>query len=44
MRRKRNSSHLRRKKPKKVRRQFLGKLSVSPSDVKRIQKLIPHDL
>ncbi len=44
MRRKRNSSHLRRKKPKKVRRQFLGKLPVSPSDVKRIQKLIPHDL
>ena len=44
MRRKRMISHLRRKKPKKVRRQFAGKLPVSPNDVKRIQRLIPHDL
>jgi large subunit ribosomal protein L35 len=44
MRRKRMSSHLRRKKPKNVRRQFLGKLPLSPSDVKRAQRLIPYDL
>ena len=44
MRRKRMISHLRRKKPKKVRRQYIGKIPISPSDVRRIQRLIPHDL
>ena len=44
MRRKRMSSHLRRKKPKNVRRQFQGKLVLSPSDVKRAKRLIPYDL
>ena len=44
MRRKRMISHLRRKKPKKVRRQYIGKVPISPSDVRRIQRLIPHDL
>ena len=44
MRRKRMSSHLRRKKPKKVRRQFFGKIPLSGSDRKRISRLIPHDI
>jgi large subunit ribosomal protein L35 len=44
LRRKRMSSHLRRKKPKKVRRKYMGKVAVHSSDVKRISKLIPHDL
>ena len=44
MRRKRMISHLRRKKPKKVRRQFLGKLPLEAADVKRISKLIPYNL
>jgi large subunit ribosomal protein L35 len=44
MRRKRMSSHLRRKKPKKVRRQFAGKILLDHSDLRRIQRLIPHDL
>ena len=44
MRRKRMSSHLRRKKPKAVRRQFASKLPVDSSDLKRIRRLIPHDL
>jgi ribosomal protein L35 len=38
------SSHLRRKKPKAVRRQFASKLPVDSSDLKRIRRLIPHDL
>ena len=44
MRRKRMSSHLRRKKPTKVRRKYAGKLLLDKRDVPRIQKLIPHDL
>ena len=44
MRRKRMSSHLRRKKPKKVLRQFIGKMLVEPADVGRIRKLIPYEL
>ncbi len=43
MRRKRMSSHLRRKKPKKVTRKYAGKLPVSPVDVKRFSQLIPYD-
>ncbi len=44
LRRKRMSSHLRRKKPKKVRRTYIGKIAVHSSDVPRIKRLIPHDL
>ena len=42
MRRKRMSSHLRRKKPKRVRRQFEGKMLVDAVDVKRLSRLIPY--
>ena len=42
MRMKRMSSHLRRKKPKKVTRKFADKLLVDPVDVKRISRLIPY--
>lgn len=42
MRMKRMSSHLRRKKPKKVTRKFADKLLVDASDVKRISRLIPY--
>ncbi len=42
MRRKRMSSHLRRKKPKKVTRKFADKLMVDASDVKRLGQLIPY--
>jgi ribosomal protein L35 len=38
------SSHLRRKKTKSVRRQFLGKIPLHKSDLKRIERLIPNDL
>ena len=41
-RRKRMSSHLRRKKPKKVTRKFDSKLPVSAKDVKRLSKLMPY--
>ena len=44
LRRKRMSSHLRRKKPKKVTRKFADKLVVDSKDVKRISKLIPYDI
>jgi large subunit ribosomal protein L35 len=44
LRRKRMSSHLRRKKPKKVRRQFASKIAVHAADLPRISRLIPHDL
>ena len=44
LRRKRMSSHLRRKKPKKVRRQFAGKVPVDASNVRRVKRLIPYDL
>ncbi len=42
MRRKRMSSHLRRKKPTKVTRKYSDKLPVDASDVKRISKLLPY--
>jgi len=38
---KRHSSHLRRKKPKAVRSEFGDKLPVSPTQEKRVRKLIP---
>ena len=34
-------SHLRRKKPANVRRQYGDKLPVSPADAPRIRKLLP---
>ena len=43
MRRKRMSSHLRRKKPKKVRRKYMGKILLHQSDVNRIRPLMPYD-
>jgi len=42
MRRHRMSSHLRRKKPKKVTRKYLHKLSVDRTDVKRLSRLLPY--
>jgi large subunit ribosomal protein L35 len=36
-------SHLRRKKPANVRRQYNDKLPVHPVDVKRIKRLIPYE-
>jgi large subunit ribosomal protein L35 len=42
MRRKGGSSHLRRKKPKNVRRQYDDKLPLSKSDIKRVRPLIPY--
>jgi large subunit ribosomal protein L35 len=42
MRRKRMSSHLRRKKPNKVTRKFAQKLSVDKADVKRFRLLLPY--
>ena len=42
MRRKRMSSHLRRKKPKKVTRKYDAKLPVDASDVRRLTKLMPY--
>lgn len=42
MRRKRMSSHLRRKKPTKVTRKYSDKLAVDPVDVKRFSKLLPY--
>jgi large subunit ribosomal protein L35 len=42
MRRKRMSSHLRRKKPKKVTRKYSDKLLVDPKDVKQLKRLIPY--
>jgi large subunit ribosomal protein L35 len=42
LRRKRMLSHLRRKKPAKVRRLFDDKLAVDKADVSRIKRLIPY--
>ena len=42
LRRKRMSSHLRRKKPTKVTRKFSDKLAVDASDKKRLQWLLPY--
>ena len=42
MRRKRMSSHLRRKKPNKVTRKYAQKLLVDKSDVRRLRALIPY--
>jgi large subunit ribosomal protein L35 len=42
LRRKRMSSHLRRKKPTKVTRKYSDKIAVDSSDVKRLQRLLPY--
>ena len=42
MRRKRMSSHLRRKKPNKITRKYAQKLLVDSKDVNRISRLLPY--
>lgn len=42
LRRKRMSSHLRRKKPTKVTRKYSDKLAVDASDNKRLRRLLPY--
>jgi large subunit ribosomal protein L35 len=42
MRRKRMSSHLRRKKPNKVTRKYAQKLLVDKSDIPRLAALLPY--
>ena len=42
MRRKRMSSHLRRKKPTKVTRKYSDKLIVDSSAVRRLSRLLPY--
>ncbi len=42
MRRKRMSSHLRRKKPTKVTRKYAQKLLVDSSNLPRFSKLLPY--
>ena len=42
MRMKRMSSHLRRKKPKKVTRKYADKILVDRKDIKRLRRLIPY--
>jgi len=42
MRRKRMSSHLRRKKPKNVTRKYADNLPVDPKDTKKFSRLLPY--
>jgi large subunit ribosomal protein L35 len=42
LRRKRMSSHLRRKKPTKVTRKYSDKIAVASSDQERLRRLIPY--
>ena len=42
MRRKRMSSHLRRKKPNKVTRKYAQKMLVDKSDAARLRTLLPY--
>ena len=42
MRMKGGSSHLRRNKPARVKRQYHVKQAVSPSDVKKLERLMPY--
>ena len=44
MRRKCMSSHLRRKKPKKVTRKYAQKMPFDQADVKRLSRLVPYDV
>jgi len=42
MRTKGGNSHLRRKKPKRVKRLYDAKLELHPADKERIKKLLPY--
>ena len=42
MRRKRMSSHLRRKKPTKVTRKYADKMAVDSADFKRLHRMLPY--
>ncbi|MDP2918717.1 MAG: 50S ribosomal protein L35 [Dehalococcoidia bacterium] len=42
MRMKGGSSHLRRNKPKRVKRQYDNRVPVSPVDEKRLRRLMPY--
>ena len=42
LRRKRMSSHLRRKKPTKVTRKYADKIAVAASDQPRLRRLLPY--
>ena len=42
MRMKRMSSHLRRKKPKKVTRKYADRILVDTKDIKRFSRLLPY--
>lgn len=42
MRRKRMSSHLRRKKPKAVTRKYAAKILLDRKDIKRFGRLLPY--
>ena len=42
LRRKRMSSHLRRKKPTKVTRKYSDKMEVADADVPRLRRLMPY--
>ena len=44
MRAKGGKSHLRRKKPKRVRRMYAEMHLLSPSDRRKVQKLLPYGL
>ena len=44
MRSKGGKSHLRRKKPKRVRRMYAEMHLLSPSDRRKVQKLLPYGL
>lgn len=42
LRRKRMSSHLRRKKPTKITRKYSDKLPVAEADIPRLRRLMPY--
>lgn len=42
LRRKRMSSHLRRKKPTKITRKYSDKLPVDAADIPRLRRLMPY--
>lgn len=44
MRMKGGSSHLRRNKPARVKRQYDDKLPISPVDRQKLSRLIPYDV
>jgi len=44
MRMKGGSSHLRRNKPARVKRQYSDKLPISPVDRQKLSRLMPYDM